>query len=264
MSLINDALKRANEAQKKRPTSGPLGAPLRPAEAQKSSLLPAMILPVILLALLGGGFWLISAWWKSRAHTTEVVAVNTPSAPAKVTPAMPNPPVPQPVHPAEVKQPTAVASSPNIPPQPIVVAKPPPPTPKVVASAPTPAPTPVVTPPAPKPVPAEVKPKPVDVAVVTPPTPAPTQPEPRVEEKTTVTPAPAPTPVVAATPPPPKPEFPTLKLQGIFYRRTNPSALISGKTVFVGEKVQGAKVIEIDRQSVTLEFQGEKKTYSFE
>lgn len=58
--------------------------------------------------------------------------------------------------------------------------------------------------------------------------------------------------------------FPTLKLQGIFFRLSNPSAMIDGKQVFVGEKVQGAKVIKIERQSVTLEFDGQTKELSLQ
>ena len=53
--------------------------------------------------------------------------------------------------------------------------------------------------------------------------------------------------------------FPELKLQGIFYRLSNPSALISGKNVRVGDLVQGVKVIAIERASVTLEFKGERR-----
>jgi hypothetical protein len=49
--------------------------------------------------------------------------------------------------------------------------------------------------------------------------------------------------------PPPKPH---LKLQAIFYRSKNPSAVINSKTVFRGDKVADAKVLAIDRESVTL------------
>jgi len=52
--------------------------------------------------------------------------------------------------------------------------------------------------------------------------------------------------VVPPTPPP-------LKLQGIYYSRSNPAALINGKALFVGETVEGARVVRIERESVTLE-----------
>jgi len=45
---------------------------------------------------------------------------------------------------------------------------------------------------------------------------------------------------------------PAFKLQGIFYRANNPSAMINSRTVYVGETIDDAKVKSIDRQSVTL------------
>ena len=51
--------------------------------------------------------------------------------------------------------------------------------------------------------------------------------------------------------------FPKLKLQGIYFRRTNPSVLINGRTLFVGDRVDGARVVTVDRQTVTMEFSGQ-------
>jgi len=51
--------------------------------------------------------------------------------------------------------------------------------------------------------------------------------------------------------------FPKLKLQGIYFRRTNPSVLINGRTLFVGDRIEGARVVTVDRQTVTLEFSGQ-------
>jgi hypothetical protein len=51
--------------------------------------------------------------------------------------------------------------------------------------------------------------------------------------------------------------FPKLKLQGIYFRRTNPSVLINGRTLFVGDHVDGARVVTVDRQTVTMEFSGQ-------
>lgn len=56
-----------------------------------------------------------------------------------------------------------------------------------------------------------------------------------------------PTPTVAAPPPPPAP-----KLQGIFFSARNPSAMISGETVMVGDKLNGWRVDAITQRSVTL------------
>jgi hypothetical protein len=47
-----------------------------------------------------------------------------------------------------------------------------------------------------------------------------------------------------------------LKLQGIIYKRSNPSAIINGKPVFVGEDVSGAKVVAITTGAVTLNVDG--------
>jgi HD-like signal output (HDOD) protein/ActR/RegA family two-component response regulator len=52
---------------------------------------------------------------------------------------------------------------------------------------------------------------------------------------------------------------PELRLQGIFYRRSNASALINGKTVFRGDSIAGGRVVAIDPQSVTVELAGEQK-----
>jgi hypothetical protein len=51
--------------------------------------------------------------------------------------------------------------------------------------------------------------------------------------------------------------IPKLKLQGIYFRRTNPSVLINGRTLFIGDRVEGARVVTIDRQTVTVEFGGQ-------
>jgi MSHA biogenesis protein MshK len=42
------------------------------------------------------------------------------------------------------------------------------------------------------------------------------------------------------------------KLQGIFYRAANASALIDGQTLFVGDEIEGARVVAIERQAVRL------------
>ena len=52
--------------------------------------------------------------------------------------------------------------------------------------------------------------------------------------------------------PPPQP----LRLQAIVYNPSQPSALISGKSVFVGERVQGMKVVSITKDSATLTANG--------
>ena len=54
--------------------------------------------------------------------------------------------------------------------------------------------------------------------------------------------------------------FPTFKLQGVVYRQPNPSVLINGKTFFVGESVEGAKIMAIDPHSATFEWEGQPIT----
>ncbi len=56
-------------------------------------------------------------------------------------------------------------------------------------------------------------------------------------------------PVVAVEAPPP----PQIKLQGIFYNPQNPSAILDGRTVFLGDRVTGGfRVIAISPTNVTL------------
>jgi hypothetical protein len=65
-------------------------------------------------------------------------------------------------------------------------------------------------------------------------------------------------PVVAATPQPPAPVlWPKLNLQGIFLRLTKPSARINGRNLYVGSEIEGARVVDIQRQSVVLQLGGE-------
>ena len=67
-------------------------------------------------------------------------------------------------------------------------------------------------------------------------------------------------PAVAAAPaPPPVPTFPVIKLQGIFYRKSNPTVMLNGNTVEVGKKVDGVTVAKIEPAAVTLEWNGETK-----
>jgi len=63
--------------------------------------------------------------------------------------------------------------------------------------------------------------------------------------------APAPLPPAA---------FPQLKLQGIYYRKNNPAAVIDGKTLYRGDRLKGGRIVAISPQSVTLEFDGQRVT----
>jgi hypothetical protein len=56
----------------------------------------------------------------------------------------------------------------------------------------------------------------------------------------------------AALTPPPQPKPAPLKLQAIVFNPKRPSALISGKTVFIGDKLGEARVVAIDQDSAIL------------
>ena len=55
---------------------------------------------------------------------------------------------------------------------------------------------------------------------------------------------------------------PLLQLNGILYSASRPAAIVNGKTVFVGEQVDGATVINISQNSVTIEINGKRRTLS--
>jgi len=53
--------------------------------------------------------------------------------------------------------------------------------------------------------------------------------------------------------------FPTLKLQGVIWNPRRPSAVINGKSLFVGEKVERAVVTAIEQDAVKVSFNGEER-----
>jgi hypothetical protein len=52
-------------------------------------------------------------------------------------------------------------------------------------------------------------------------------------------------------------KFPPLRLQSIFYRPSNPSVIINGKTLFVSDDIDGVNVADIQPASVTLVLSGQ-------
>ena len=188
MSLINDALRRKDDA-KRNPGSTPAsGAPMQPVHsAPKSDASPfgPILLIVIAIVVVLGGWFLFKGW---RGQTTTVVT--TP------------PPVETPVLETVVSQPETV-----VPP----------------AASPT---------------------SPVTNLIAT------TTTEPASEPATD---SPDTNATVAAEPVPPPPP---LKLQGIIFRLRNPTAMINGKSLLVGESVSGARVTKIEKDQVTLERDG--------
>jgi HDOD domain len=79
-------------------------------------------------------------------------------------------------------------------------------------------------------------------------------PAPTVASAPATIPTNVPAPVVA---PPPKPKF---KLNGIIYT-TRPSAIVNGIPLHVGEHLDGASVISITPTTVTLQINGQRKTF---
>jgi hypothetical protein len=46
---------------------------------------------------------------------------------------------------------------------------------------------------------------------------------------------------------------------GIFFSKTNPMALINGKTLGVGESIDGIRVTKIERERVSVQWKGQVK-----
>jgi len=222
MSLINDALRRASQ---QKPASAPPshgGAPLQPVDYRGSpSPWRSLLLIPVLIILCGLSGWF---FWSARKTTPTGPALKdalVSQAPPVLTP------VTQPsgrliANAPEKKAHVAIQVNTNL-----VVRT------NVLVQAPLPAALapPITLAPAP----------PVLAGTVT---------ENVITEQTKSVPADTRT---TGSPAP----FPKLKLQGIYFRRTNPSVLINGRTLFVGDRVDGARVVTVDRQTVTMEFSGQ-------
>ena len=92
MSLINDALKRASEADRNRPAQAALPFSMQPVAATPrtriSWLLAAIVVAALGLALAGWSFW---KWWEA----THPIVATTPVQPAQMIVAEPPPPAPK-------------------------------------------------------------------------------------------------------------------------------------------------------------------------
>lgn len=210
MSLINDALKRAREAQTPKP---PEVEPLPPVEAEPGCNVGRLLLIAVMVLLIGACFFIGLALSKNLAtrtldHPTPVATAPTPAPGQPAAPVAMTAPAP-----ASAKPETATA--PPAPPAP------------AVASAPEPA----------KPEPATAAP-----AVVVP------VPETNAAlAKVAETNLPAATNLVS-TPPPP-----AFKLQGIVYNSTRPWAIVNGKSVYRGDRVNDRQVKDIQPGAVILQ-----------
>ena len=202
MSLINEALKRAQEAQGQATRGADRDIELRPVEPGISSRKAAgwVLSSVVTAAVLLGIFCIYQA---IRPSGSEPVQARTP------------------VH--NSQQPVAPAPSPA----------PPETAPQQPATAPT--------------VNVSAPPIPQERAV-------PAPPQEHTNSNPVAVPGPGSEAPATAPAPPPKP---VLRLQGIVVHPTRPSAVINGKTVFVGDKVADKRVLAIDADTVTLTGSGE-------
>lgn len=202
MSLINDALRRAQQEQQRAPASTaslaslPALRPVEPRPTGESSKWILILLAFFLIAAAGMFLWL---GLRQTTTSPPLLATSLPATP-----------------PTAASLPATVA----------------PPADPVVKTAPVVAPPAAVEPP--------VQTNTVTVVVTN-----------FVGVAAPVTnspPAPLPTPA---------PVFPTLKLQGIFYRPSNPSVMLNGKTLFLNDEVDKVKVTAITQTSVTVVWSGQ-------
>jgi hypothetical protein len=68
-------------------------------------------------------------------------------------------------------------------------------------------------------------------------------------------------PSTNAAPEPVVVEFPNLSVRGVFYSKTRPSAFVNNKTCFLGDDVEGAKIVSILPDSIVVEKGGSQKTF---
>ncbi len=276
MSLINDALKRAADAQNQaQPPSSPasggrhrgpkgvadLPAPMVPAATQeRPAWLPIIGIGLLVLILLVASGFFFSKWWRERQGSPPVAETPKALAPTNSTPAT------TPVQVASKTVPTDSAKTnaavTNLPPKVVV-----PPAPPVVTNPPSPAvvpqPNPVTIPPAPSPTNAATNSTPTNPppagGTPAPVPPAPVAPATLVKADAKLPPPATPVPAPSAKKPEDPAakvaavEFPDLKLQGIIRGKKKISVIVNGKTLSLGDRIEGAFLLKIDQESVTFE-----------
>ena len=183
MSLINDALKRATQAQPATKPTPEMDTTMKPASPPRTVGLPVYFMPVLLFIISGACFFLVKGWDARRPSRTTASPLPVQ---ARELPSLP------PGEGAELPIPKNRQFALN--------------------DAPTPgAGTPV---------------------------------EPATSTAGTMTEG--------------------FRLQGIFYRPNNPSAVVNSRTVIVGDRIGNAQVKAIDQRSVTLDCAGEIKVLTLQ
>ena len=205
MSLINDALKRAKQAQQQNPFGGQPTVPLQSVDyARRPNYFLRSLVALLAVATLACSGWFFWKWWSSTGQSRSVVvAVNE----AKAESAAQSKARPQ-LSPGK----SVIQVNTNIVVRTNVAVKP-----KLEADARC----------------------------------APTTASISTSRTTAATPPPATEP---AAPPSP---FADLKLRSIIYREDKPAAVINGDMLYVGDEIRGARVVRIERSSVTVERKGE-------
>ena len=266
MSLINEALRKARlEAARQDAAGRGISYPTIARERRRPPLAP-ILTAVILLAAAGGIFY-----WLGTRSAREGVEIGEARETAAMAPA--EPVAGKATAPARVTtEPSATAPA-AVPPS------------ETVPAPRDPAPAPVETRSRPAPPVPDPRPEPAataePIARSTPPatipadpTPAPVETEPETAEPIEPPAAPADTPVTpstAATEPPPETAAPVsetfvreasipgigqLRLGGIAWSERQPFALINGRVVGPGDRIQGLQVAAVNRGEVVLRAEG--------
>ena len=221
MSLINDALKRASQVQKEKPATPPTSSPMTPVDPLPRSRGSSSnpVIPVVIVLIVLLGAW--SLWQFKRDSKESHQAKNNVNPPGgELKPSPAQPPV-------SVASRAPISTSGQQTGSRVQIST------NLVARGN--APTSGV---------ARTEARPVEIAAV----------------PVVTTPAPAPPVTTASTAAPtPAGGFPALKLQAIVYRLNNPSAMINGKTVGVGDYLDDVKIVKIDRTRVTVELNGQSR-----
>jgi hypothetical protein len=261
MSLVNDALRRARDDQDRaqQPVrTAVLPVPIEPPRGQKPSATPWLL--GVSVGLIAAAGWFL--WQARRPAAPSTLAATSPRTGGQVQQlSMPVVAAAPEVTPPTNSQPPA---------QPTAAPAPAPPIGGAAAEAVLTAPTAEQATPDPalaaNVVPALSPPSPLPAGGQPNPAPLPSQEPPPAAVASNSAPAnPPPASPGEVTPPPPAIEapklpFPELRVQGIYYRKKNPAVLVGGRTLFLGDKIEGVTVIRIEPQSVTFEFSGQTNT----
>ena len=205
MSLINDALKRAKQAQQQNPFGGQPTVPLQSVDyARRPNYFLRSLVALLAVATLACSGWFFWKWWSSTGQSRSVVvAVNEAKAESAAQ---------SKARPQSSPRKSVIRVNTNIVVRTNVAV-----TPKLEADA---------------------RSAPTTASIST--------------LQTT-----AAAPALATEPAAPPSPFADLKLRSIIYREDKPAAVINGDMLYVGDEIGGARVVRIERSSVTVERKGE-------